>query len=420
MAGNIAFDVVIGLIFIYLLYSLYATVTMEIISSLFGLRARNLRYVVRRMLMDEVAHKNYFANLGLQLLASFCQILGVKPINLTNPDLYEEFWKQPCIKSLSGGGLSNTPSYISGENFTKGLVDSLKLKYIEFGTLSAIEEGIDKLPNADTKKQLQSLLLDANNDLVKFNILVETWFNETMARATGWFKRTTQLFLFFIGAFLAFSFNVDTLRIIHKLSVNKGATEQLVKMAVDFNQNNSAIRDGSVKAKTDSAEKSRETAELKASLEKNIRESENLVSSGWHLSEKVRYVSNTVTELSKDSVYYAWAVKDKDAKADHILYLVLHQSIDPDLLANVIPAAVKPVSMNGFLQISPANYKYYYIRKHFLGYLITILALSLGAPFWFDLLNKVIKLRSSIPAIAGAVASPVTKVAVNSTLRRAG
>ncbi len=34
--------------------------------------------------------------------------------------------------------------------------------------------------------------------------------------------------------------------------------------------------------------------------------------------------------------------------------------------------------------------------KHFWGYLITALAISLGAPFWFDLLNKLMQLRTSI------------------------
>ncbi|HRI22224.1 MAG TPA: hypothetical protein PLA68_14780, partial [Panacibacter sp.] len=34
--------------------------------------------------------------------------------------------------------------------------------------------------------------------------------------------------------------------------------------------------------------------------------------------------------------------------------------------------------------------------KSIFGWLITALALSLGAPFWFDLLNKLMKLRSSV------------------------
>ena len=39
--------------------------------------------------------------------------------------------------------------------------------------------------------------------------------------------------------------------------------------------------------------------------------------------------------------------------------------------------------------------------RRLLGYLLTALALSLGAPFWFDLLNKLMKLR-------GAVATPTS------------
>ena len=36
------------------------------------------------------------------------------------------------------------------------------------------------------------------------------------------------------------------------------------------------------------------------------------------------------------------------------------------------------------------------ILKSLLGWVITALALSLGAPFWFDLLNKLMKLRGSV------------------------
>ena len=32
-------------------------------------------------------------------------------------------------------------------------------------------------------------------------------------------------------------------------------------------------------------------------------------------------------------------------------------------------------------------------RDHALGWLVTILAIALGAPFWFDTLNKVMNLR---------------------------
>ena len=40
------------------------------------------------------------------------------------------------------------------------------------------------------------------------------------------------------------------------------------------------------------------------------------------------------------------------------------------------------------------------------GWLITALAISLGAPFWFDLLNKLMKLRSSVAASSTTKSKP--------------
>ncbi len=51
----------------------------------------------------------------------------------------------------------------------------------------------------------------------------------------------------------------------------------------------------------------------------------------------------------------------------------------------------------GWLAVNTLRYKINYVfsGSHFAGYLLTVLALSLGAPFWFDILNKLVKLRTS-------------------------
>ena len=36
------------------------------------------------------------------------------------------------------------------------------------------------------------------------------------------------------------------------------------------------------------------------------------------------------------------------------------------------------------------------VKWHWLGWILTALAISLGAPFWFDLLNKFIVIRSAV------------------------
>jgi hypothetical protein len=418
MGDNMAFDVVIGLIFIYLLYSLYATVMMEIFSSLFGLRARNLRYATQRMLMDDVPPKNYVSNLAVQLVASFCQIFGIRPPGMKNPQLYKDFWAQPSIKSLSGGGLSNTPSYISGDNFAKALIDALKTKNIDLGMLSAIEEGIEQLDKGDTRNQLYSLLTDANSDLVKFNLLVANWYEETMERATGWFKRTTQLFLFLIGMNLAFSFNINSIDIIHKLSINEAATAQLVKMATDFSgqQRTTGAQAGAVPGNT--ATDSSDVKALKESLEKNIRDSQNIISSGWYISDRIRFYKPKKV-LPKDQKLLRVIITNTKRHDSTSRLILVHDSIDPAILAKTL-SGLKQFLEGDFIPVNPNCYKYYYILDNLLGYILTILALSLGAPFWFDLLNKVIKLRSSIPAVSGQMVPLENKKNVNATLRRAG
>src|SRR6478736_1745580 len=241
MVGNVALDVVIGLVFIYLLYSLYATIIMEFVSSFLGLRARNLNYALKRILMDEKKYDSHGKRWLSQLLTTVTSVWG-KSTNLKNRYLYNEFFDQPNIKYVSSGGLNNKPSYLNPENFSKGVIDVLKDRDPDISVLAGVEQGLSKLPeDSETRKHLQSLLDDANNDVVKFKILLEQWYNETMDRATGWFKRSTQVILVAIGFILAISFNVDSIAIIKKLSTDKEAREQLVKIATDFTQDNAEL-----------------------------------------------------------------------------------------------------------------------------------------------------------------------------------
>jgi hypothetical protein len=188
MTGNVGLDVVIGLVFVYLLYSLYATIIMEIFSSSFGLRARNLSYAIKRMLMDEQKYNKFYLSNPLigkiierlfqllsELVGTFIQPAGIA-INLKNKKLYNEFFNQPSIRTLCSGSLSNTPSYVAAESFSKALIDSIRDDDPDLSVIASVHVGLDNkdlLPDdSETKKHIQSLLRDANNDLVKFQLLL--------------------------------------------------------------------------------------------------------------------------------------------------------------------------------------------------------------------------------------------------------
>ncbi|UII21108.1 hypothetical protein [Fulvivirga ligni] len=50
MLGSPILEVVIGIVFIYLLFSLLSTIVNELIAASFRLRAKNLKNAIRRML----------------------------------------------------------------------------------------------------------------------------------------------------------------------------------------------------------------------------------------------------------------------------------------------------------------------------------------------------------------------------------
>jgi hypothetical protein len=430
MIDNVALDVVIGLVFIYLLYSLFATILMEIISSSFGLRARNLSYALRRMLMDEKSDAppedpdhpqikrkrpiqlriwSYVKAIFFETIASIIQVSG-RTVNMKNPGLYERFFNQPSIRTLSSGGLNNKPSYLSPDNFTKALMDSLKENTPDVGLLASVEEGIANLPvGSETKRYLQSLLNDSNYDLVKFKILLEDWYNDTMDRATGWFKRSVRVVLIIIGFGIAIGFNVDSLAIIKKLSIDKDAREQLVSMATDYVENKKSLvenirtgttYDSTVVAKINQQLDSLQIA-VRDSLYRDMHEAQTILSLDWNVPPMLKYDSHP-SEKHKDYVALKLTFVDgklwkkgqvKEGEKVTVAYTQVHRSVDPEILMDVLSDS----DTSGWVAVNTLRYKidYVFSGRHFAGYLLTVLALSLGAPFWFDILNKLVKLRTS-------------------------
>jgi hypothetical protein len=441
MTGNVGLDVVIGLVFVYLLYSLYATIIMEIFSSSFGLRARNLSYAIKRMLMDERRYDKYYLSnprLGKkierlfrwlsELIGTFIQPVGVA-VNLKNKGLYKEFFNQPSIRTLCSGSLSNLPSYIPAETFSKALIDSIRDDDPDLSVIASVHVGLENknlLPdNSETKKLIQSLLRDANNDLVKFQLLLERWYNDTMERSRGWFKRTTQIMLAAIGFSLAIAFNVDSIAIIKRLSNDKEARAQMVNLATQFNDKNAATIE-SVKALKDTgavADLNRRLTSLdtiRKSLEMDINNSKNILASDWHLPNLIRGDSNKRSMIHTDSIQLAYATT-KDNSANQDVFFVVHKSIDHNLFRESLPNEID--NQNAII-VNTAYYKFWYAFNHIWGYLLTVLAISLGAPFWFDLLNKLVKLRTSQPVGTTSeqsnIATKVSPAAAKATLNRAG
>jgi len=273
MFGSNVLDVAIGLVFVYLLLSLLcSTINEQVIARFFALRAKTLEEGITNMLATP-----------------------------QGKELVNQLYENPLIKGLSQNAASNKPrkpSYIPADTFAVALMNTKADQ--------AYKNNPDAANNS-IPEALELLINNTKNDPAKVLANIEAWYNETMDRVSGWYKRRVQLIIFALGLVIAVGLNVDTISIITTLS------------------NDSVIRSTIVSAAQGSAN-SPTNANL-ATLQKSIEQVQLVV--GWSTSP-----------LPAD--VWGWVSK-------------------------------------------------------IVGLLATTFAVSLGAPFWFDLLNKFMGFRSSGP-----------------------
>src|SRR5207302_10454108 len=71
-------------------------------------------------------------------------------------------------------------------------------------------------------------------DLDDFKAKAEDWFNESMERVSGWYKRYTKLALLVIGIILAVSMNADTVNVGNTLWHDQQLREAVADEATTF------------------------------------------------------------------------------------------------------------------------------------------------------------------------------------------
>jgi hypothetical protein len=154
------------------------------------------------------------------------------------------------IKNYSSSRFFPLPSYISTTNFSAVLIDILKSEFDskvddiakyksslpdETDPLENITQNLKNAsdlikvkvlleyyghyylntnappPNSiidkDTWQILQMLLKTSVYDLQKFVLKIENWYNDSINRVSGWYKRQTQFILFVLGFIIAVIFN---------------------------------------------------------------------------------------------------------------------------------------------------------------------------------------------------------------------
>ncbi|MDX6439823.1 MAG: hypothetical protein QOF45_2406 [Gaiellaceae bacterium] len=213
-----ALDVAIGLVFLYIVLALVCSTLNETISTTIGLRARFLQLGILNLLSASSAT----TKAGMETTKSFYRHPLVQGLIRPgrgpdfDPTSATKWWRKPPY-----------PSYLPSRTFIAALTDlardaEAKLDQADEdeaaaararikGLRKGLERSLAAIPNERLSEAMLALYRSAGNDGAKFQHAAEQWFDDSMERVSGWYKRRVQLFLAVIATSVICLLNADTL-----------------------------------------------------------------------------------------------------------------------------------------------------------------------------------------------------------------
>lgn len=362
--------VVIGIIFVLLLLSLLATTLMELLSSMFSLRGRNLVKALRNMLASSDPNDT--------LVTRF-----------RSNSLYRHLTQQYGRRSV---GFS-APSYMSAETFQSILFDIV----LEGDEVANLETRLETLPDKDLRNVLRQLWRESGGQVDLFRLEVQNWYNNVMDRAAGWYKRYTQKILLVMGLGIAVVFNADTVALYDRLSNDPETLEQLVNAAEQYVDARRMAEQLPPDPAPTRVPPTGAPQNLPAPTNDPARPDnapttapETTPSFDNRAPADPFGTSRPVTEPQPSQPttygYRPAPMEDQDFR-ESLTQL-------KGLLNNEIAEIRRPLGL-GWEGVDIRALSIYDLITKLLGFVLTALAISMGAPFWFDLLKKLVNIRNS-------------------------
>ena len=372
-------DVVIGVIFVYLVLALLVTAANEWVAGLFGMRAKMLRRAITRLveapLMPAIGEKH------------------VETPKQPEPpgERTRRFYEHPKIAALADG--KTPPSYIPPETFAEVV-----------RSLGWVEQPAGKPRRNAAPVEAAAAVSPSGTAPVDPYVKL---FNDTMQRATGWYKRQTQVMTIAIGAAVVIFGNADTLQIANSLWASPTLRAAVVQQASLATQKGSPIeqrvRDARYPTSDPMPAEGETSSEEEGGAPNASTDGPPLCGSGddfgcqtlqkiigWGPDYKVlngEYCHQL--EQRRDRVCGSI---DANPECQKELEHIANEPRCNSSAGSLTPTAGFP----GDAFFSAAVFSL--AAGHVLGWLFTLAAISLGAPFWFDMLKGLMNIRNAGPS----------------------
>jgi hypothetical protein len=330
-------DILIGIVTIYLTFALACTAIVEAISAWLSVRSHTLEKILKEV---------------------FAGDLG------TDKPFSQAFYAHPLIQSLSQGD-KGRPSYIP-----PAIVGQTVLSLITSDDPSkSLTAAINNLPGTTNSNRVKGLLttlaVQVSEDTTAFRKAVETHFDAAMDRASGWTKRSHQKVAFIASALLVAVANVDTITLMKQLSSNPEIREKMLAVAEELLKNQPETPASATGAKTG----------IKSDGPPALGSKDQATSvppkdNGMPITEAVDSSDKTLDNAMRESTKASEAITE--AKA-----LLKSSGLQFGWKEETMPE-------------KPGEW-----CAKFVGLVVSTFAISLGAPFWFDLLQRFMRVRSA-------------------------
>lgn len=370
MTGITILDVVISLVFIFFIISLLVSQIVEIINTILRRRENFLLEAITRIFGEDFKDvKQYFKELddkksnnqgsgnqtsvkqGSGSQASTEQDAASQGTDSqasaktkSSETITSMIYQNPLVKSLVKRN-KDLPKNIEGELFARVIIQELggekalskKGKEFEDWLNKAIKRADENFENKALYKLLDSLS-EGVDEINKYIANIENWYNGHMEDVRAWFKANTRWYLATVGLILAFAFNIDTIHMVERLWKDSALRDEFVQQAISTTETKGAELSNDV------------SADSSGTVER-----ENL---NEHLVEE--FVNLPIGWKNCD-----WGFCDTSGSVTSI--------------------------ENGGDENTIIKYVW-----HILGWLITAIAVSFGAPFWYQAMNNLVALRNTV------------------------
>ena len=323
-------QLLISVVVIYVIFSAFVYLIVEWLSGFLQLRGRLLRRAIIALFDD-----------------------------LKNPGTGKAVYDHPQVSNLNvlEGKL---PAYVAAGNISAALLEVVSSTESSGSTAKNLYQNyinaIAKMPDGRLKKLLTTLS-QQSKDATELSAAIEKWFNDSMDRVSGLYKRKIKLVTFIVSIIVTGLFNVNTIHIIEVAKADPVVRQHLNDLADQVIADSTFVKEVRLQELSD------------ADYHKGYVNDSSLTETEIDVHEE-EYQSGPLHK--KDSIDQA----NRSKRLKDISELIANS----DLPIGWMPGEWQKLTWWSLV-----------------GLAITAFALTAGAPYWFDVLKKLVNARSAGP-----------------------